>query len=61
MNVMHCRTTTCGSCDGYGQVCDYGNGNDFYGAKECRVCSGSGLVLARDNLGRFLGRDNDFK
>ncbi len=33
----------CGSCDGYGIVSDYGCGDDFYGAKECDACWGSGI------------------
>jgi len=32
----------CGECGGHGMVCDYGRGEDFYGAKECSACDGSG-------------------
>lgn len=44
---------TCGNCDGYGLVSDYGDGQDFYGAKECPRCGGSGTVQPRDQRGRF--------
>lgn len=35
----------CSDCGGHGQICDYGNGEDFYGAKECRICNGSGRIF----------------
>lgn len=36
------KTETCISCRGTGQVADYGNGEDFYGPKECDFCFGKG-------------------
>jgi hypothetical protein len=37
------REIRCASCDGHGLVSDYGCcGEDFYGAKECDDCCGSG-------------------
>ena len=54
----------CGSCRGYGLVSDYGNGEDFYGAKECDDCCGgtywrhdSTGTLAEWPGGRLLGRE----
>jgi DnaJ-class molecular chaperone len=32
----------CFMCSGAGVVSDYGNGEDFYGPKECSSCRGSG-------------------
>ena len=54
---------TCVCCSGYGVVSDYGNGEDFYGPKECISCNGSGQVyisakgtVAQWPGGPFLGR-----
>ena len=41
----------CQQCRGYGIVADYGNGEDFYGDKECPSCKGSG----RQKVRRYLG------
>jgi DnaJ-class molecular chaperone len=54
----------CDYCAGHGQVANYGAGHDFYGAKECRFCGGSGHMW-RSPKGRiaaypgapFVGRD----
>lgn len=32
----------CFMCSGTGMVSDYGNGEDFYGPKECDSCWGNG-------------------
>ena len=34
----------CFGCGGHGMVSDYGNGEDFYGAKECKTCGGKGKI-----------------
>ena len=54
---------SCITCGGHGVVADYGNGEDFYGAAECRDCNGSGSVwksptgrIAQYPGGRFVGR-----
>lgn len=39
----------CWDCDGYGQVSDYGIGDDFYGAMECRTCDGSGSLSKHES------------
>ena len=36
------KQQTCEFCRGTGQECDYGNGEDFYGPKECSNCGGGG-------------------
>lgn len=36
------RPFGCSICNGTGQVADYGNGEDFYGPKECSRCGGNG-------------------
>lgn len=38
------QRVSCYECDGHGVVSDYGNGEDFYGAKECNRCGGVGTV-----------------
>lgn len=39
------HTEDCLVCDGHGEISDYGPlGDDFYGAKECPECSGSGKL-----------------
>jgi DnaJ-class molecular chaperone len=50
--------TTCPRCGGTGQQSDYGIGDDFYGAKECGHCKGSGSVQLRDDRGRFTKSKN---
>ena len=36
----------CYVCGGHGLVSDYGNdGEDFYGAKECSCCDGTGFLF----------------
>lgn len=46
---------TCAECDGHGVVGDYGPfGDDFYGAKTCPACGGSGRERDRDARGRFV-------
>jgi hypothetical protein len=32
------KQKVCTACNGTGTVCDYGNGEDFYGPKECDGC-----------------------
>lgn len=36
-------TVQCHDCGGHGQRSDY-RGDDFYGAKECDTCGGSGSL-----------------
>lgn len=36
------RLESCPICIGTGMVGDYGNGEDFYGPKECGACCGRG-------------------
>jgi hypothetical protein len=38
------RIIGCPNCLGHGLVSDYGNGEDFYGAKECPDCFGRGSL-----------------
>lgn len=38
------KPVTCHECGGHGVVSDYGDGEDFYGPKECSVCNGSGTL-----------------
>lgn len=52
----------CGTCHGHGLLSDYGNGDDFYGAKECPDCA-SGYqwkypsgTLARYYAGPLVGK-----
>jgi DnaJ-class molecular chaperone len=34
----------CYYCNGSGQICDYGFGEDFYDIKECKKCNGTGII-----------------
>ena len=34
----------CTDCNGHGIVSDYGDGQDFYGPKECPTCNGNGFL-----------------
>jgi hypothetical protein len=43
----------CVHCGGHGLVSDYGRGCDFYGAKECNGCRGTG-VQWRTPRGRYV-------
>ncbi len=43
----------CGVCSGHGVVSDYGNGEDFYGPKECDACEGIGQVW-KTPKGRYV-------
>ena len=53
-------TMPCWLCSGAGQIADYGPfGIDFYGAKECPRCDGTGQIRARDSKGRFIANKND--
>jgi len=63
MNKKDWIQESCGKCSGYGSLSDYGNGEDFYGDKECNTCGGSGQVwispkgrIALWPGGPFLGR-----
>jgi DnaJ-class molecular chaperone len=57
----------CPGCDGHGMVSDYGYfGEDFYGAKECDDCHGTGRWWKTENGtcalypgGPFRGRDRN--
>lgn len=55
---------TCHGCGGHGIVSDYGDGEDFYGPTECKVCDGRGVLSRSANGalavypgGPFCGRD----
>jgi hypothetical protein len=50
------RRERCAGCGGHGVISDYGRGEDFYGAKECSCCAGTG-VQWRTPPGRYR---NDF-
>lgn len=43
------KQTICHGCGGFGIISDYGNGEDFYGPKECEFCSGSGNLWISPN------------
>lgn len=46
----------CPNCSGLGVVADYGNGQDFYGPKECPDCvNGSIVVYPSDRLALWPG------
>lgn len=54
----------CSGCGGHGVVSDYGDGEDFYGPKDCDDCLGSGFIwrspkgyLAAYPGGPFRGRE----
>ena len=40
----------CPYCGAYGWTPDYGNGEDFYGTKECSKCKGSGRLWQKGNV-----------
>ncbi len=50
----HTKYEPCSNCGGYGVISDYGNGEDFYGPKECPSCKGRGLVHKRNRKGQFV-------
>jgi hypothetical protein len=64
------RTRRCDTCRGFGVVSDYGYfGLDFYGAKDCPTCGGSGAIWLRPSghafrwpggpaLGMYFGYEN---
>jgi hypothetical protein len=46
----------CSTCGGHGVVSDYGNGEDFYGPKECDGCAaGTVAVSERDRVALWPG------
>lgn len=54
----------CHECNGHGIVSNYGNGEDFFGPKECDCCNGGGTLwrsprgaLAVFPGGAFRGSD----
>jgi hypothetical protein len=47
------RCERCAGCGGHGLVSDFGCGEDFYGAKECDCCAGTG-VQWRTPRGRYV-------
>jgi len=50
-------TDRCHDCGGHGLVSDYGDGEDFYGAKECKTCGGKGylFVSPKGKLAEYPG------
>lgn len=47
------KRVQCHNCGGHGLVSDYGMGDDFYGAKKCKTCNGSGSIW-RTPKGRYV-------
>ncbi len=39
------KQVQCHECGGHGVVSDYGDGEDFYGPKECLCCDGTGFLF----------------
>ena len=43
------KIVPCSHCNGTGMTSDYGNGEDFYGPKECDACIGNGRYWTTPN------------